>query len=191
MIPILLRNRVFHNVKRCLGTSVPYPVYTGLKITKISVYQTYLPLVEGSYNWSGGNSVSALDATIVAIETNSGITGYGENTPLGPAYLPAYAAGTRTGIHQLAPHLIGQDPTRINNINSRMDQSLRGHPYVKSALDMACWDILGKVAGLPVCELLGGRYEESFPLYRAISQQSPEEMTSMVNKYIQEGMIIK
>ena len=72
--------------------------------------------------------------------------GYGEVCPLGPAYLPAYAAGARAGIAELAPHLIGLDPTQLGVLNRRMDQRMRGHPYVKSALDMACWDILGKAA---------------------------------------------
>jgi L-alanine-DL-glutamate epimerase-like enolase superfamily enzyme len=68
-----------------------------------------------------------------------------------------------------------------------MDAALRGHPYVKSALDMACWDILGKVAGLPLAALLGGRYGETFPLYRAISQESPQAMAEKVAYYRAEG----
>ena len=39
-----------------------------------------------------------------------------------------------------------------------MDAAMRGHPYVKSAIDMACWDILGKAAGLPAVALMGGRH---------------------------------
>ena len=72
-------------------------------------------------------------------------------------------------------------------MNDRMDQALRGHPYAKSPLDMACWDILGKVTGQPVATLLGGRYGESFPLYRAISQDSPEAMAERVAAYRAEG----
>jgi L-alanine-DL-glutamate epimerase-like enolase superfamily enzyme len=68
-----------------------------------------------------------------------------------------------------------------------MDAALKGHPYVKSGIDMACWDILGQAAGMPVCELLGGRYGTDFHLYRAISQQSPEEMAGKVVAYRAEG----
>ncbi len=57
-----------------------------MEITRIHVHQTGLPLREGRYNWSGGNSVQVFDATVVAVETDAGITGYGESTPLGPAY---------------------------------------------------------------------------------------------------------
>lgn len=110
-----------------------------MRITEISAYRVELPLHEGSYKWSGGNSVSVFDSTVVAVKTDSGITGYGEICPLGPAYLPAYAAGARTGIAELAPHLLGYDPTQLSLINQRMDQAMRGHPYVKSALDIACW----------------------------------------------------
>ena len=157
------------------------------KIAKIEAFQVDLPLHEGSYKWSGGNSVEIFDSTVVAVHTDAGITGYGEICPLGPAYLPAYAAGARTGIAELAPHLLGCEATELAVVNGRMDEALRGHPYVKSALDVACWDILGKVAGLPVATLLGGRYGESFPLYRAISQEAPEKMAEMVGHYRGEG----
>ena len=157
------------------------------KIAKIQAYRVELPLHEGSYKWSGGNSVEVFDSTVVAVHTDAGITGYGEVCPLGPAYLPAYAEGARAGIAKLAPQLIGLEATDLGVLNGHMDAALRGHPYVKSALDMACWDILGKTAGLPLVTLLGGRYGESFPLYRAISQESPDQMAEMVALYRSEG----
>ncbi len=165
----------------------PIPTPTPIQITGIRAYQVDLPLHEGRYSWSGGKSVSVFDSTIVAIDTSAGITGYGEICPLGPAYLPAYAAGARTGIATLAPQLIGQDPTALQVINRFMDQAMRGHPYVKSAIDVACWDILGQVTGVPIVTLLGGRYGDDFPLYRAIAQESPEKMAQMVSKYRAEG----
>ncbi len=156
-------------------------------ITQIKVYQVDLPLHEGSYKWSGGNSVEVFDSTVVEILTDAGITGYGEICPLGAAYLPAYAAGARAGIAELAPQLIGIDPTQILLVNQAMDNGMRGHPYVKSAIDVACWDILGKACGQPVVSLLGGRFGESFALYRAISQDSPEQMARMVGHYRNQG----
>ena len=158
-----------------------------MKIKRIAAYQVELPLREGSYNWSGGKSVTVFDSTIVRVETDAGVVGHGEVCPLGPFYLPAYGAGARAGIAELAPHLIGQDPTQLGKLNRLMDAALKGHPYVKSAIDMACWDILGQVAGQPVCHLLGGRYGDDFVLYRAISQQSPDEMAAKVAGYRDEG----
>lgn len=158
-----------------------------MRITKISAYRVDLPLVEGTYKWSGGKSVSVFDSTVVEVQTDDGIIGYGEVCPLGPAYLPAYAAGCRAGIAELAPHLIGENPLELGRLNRRMDATLKGHPYVKSALDIACWDILGQAAGQAVCTLLGGRYGEDFCLYRAISQESPDEMAAKVAGYRAEG----
>jgi L-alanine-DL-glutamate epimerase-like enolase superfamily enzyme len=157
------------------------------RITAVTAWRVELPLHEGSYKWSGGNQVTVFDSTVVALETNLGVTGYGEICPLGPAYLPAYAAGARTGIKELAPALIGQDPTALGALNRRMDAAMRGHPYVKSALDMACWDIAGKLADMPVAQLLGGRHGGDFPLYRAISQEAPRKMASRVGQYRREG----
>jgi len=158
-----------------------------MQITRIKAYRVELPLHEGSYKWSGGNFVSVFDSTVVAVETDAGITGHGEVCPLGPAYLPAYAAGARTGLAELAPGLLGMDPCELGILNRRMDQLMRGHPYVKSAIDMACWDILGQAAGQPVVTLLGGRHGADFPLYRAISQDTPEAMAASVARYRAEG----
>ncbi len=156
-------------------------------ITKLRAYRVELPLHEGSYQWSGGNSVSVFDSTVVELETDTGLRGYGEICPLGPAYLPAYAAGARTGIAELAPRLIGLDPTQLGVVNQTMDRDMRGHPYVKSAIDMACWDLLGQACDVPVVTLLGGRFGDTFALYRAISQDTPEAMARMVKVYRDQG----
>ncbi len=158
-----------------------------MKITRIAAYQVDLPLHEGSYKWSGGKSVEVFDSTIVMVETDSGEAGYGEVCPLGPFYLPAYAEGVRAGIKELAPHLLGSDPRQLSVLNRQMDAALKGHPYVKTGIDMACWDILGNATGQPVCILLGGRYGGDFHLYRAISQASPDDMAANVAGYRGEG----
>src|SRR5437870_4905061 len=158
-----------------------------MKIDRILAYQVDLPLHEGSYKWSGGKSVTVFDSTVVQVETDAGLTGYGEVCPLGPFYLPAYANGVRAGLAELGPHLLGEDPLQLARLNRRMDAALKGHPYVKSGIDMACWDVLGKVTGQPVCTLLGGRYGTDFGLYRAISQDTPAAMAERVAGYRAEG----
>jgi L-alanine-DL-glutamate epimerase-like enolase superfamily enzyme len=100
-----------------------------MKIRRILAYQVDLPLHEGSYKWSGGKSVEVFDSTVVKIETDNGITGYGEVCPLGPVYLPAYAEGVRTGLAKLAPDLIDEDPCQLSKVNWHMDRVLKGHPY--------------------------------------------------------------
>jgi L-alanine-DL-glutamate epimerase-like enolase superfamily enzyme len=158
-----------------------------MKIKRIAAYRVDLPLHEGSYKWSGGKSVDVFDSTVVQVDTDDGITGFGEVCPLGPFYLPAYANGVRAGIAELGPHLLGEDPLQLGKLNRRMDAALKGHAYVKSGIDMACWDILGKATKQPVCTLLGGRFGEDFHLYRAISQESPEQMASKVAGYRADG----
>lgn len=158
-----------------------------MKITRITAFQIDLPLHEGRYSWSGGKSVDVFDSTVVRIETDEGITGHGEVCPLGPAYLPAYAEGARTGIKAVAADLIGLDPREVDIVNRAMDRSLKGHPYAKSAIDMACWDILGQASGVPVSTLLGGTHGDDFVLYRAISQRSPQEMADNVAMYRDQG----
>ena len=158
-----------------------------MRINRLSAYRVDLPLREGGYKWSGGKSVTVFDSTIVRVETDAGVTGWGEVCPLGPFYLPAYANGVRTGLAELGPHLLGENPLELGKLNQRMDAALKGHAYVKSGIDMACWDILGKTVNQPVCVLMGGRYGDDFVLYRAISQESPEDMAAKVAGYRAEG----
>lgn len=158
-----------------------------MKITAIKAWQVDLPLKEGRYSWSNGNFVEIFDSTIVAIQTDEGVTGYAECCPLGSAYLPSFARGARAGLEEIAPKLIGADPTNLGEINRAMDLALRGHPYVKSPIDIACWDILGKAAGMPVYKLLGGAMQEKVALYRAISQEAPAQMAQKIAGYKAEG----
>jgi len=158
-----------------------------MTITKIDVFQVSYRLHDLKYSWSGGHAVTGFISTIVRITTDEGLEGYGEVCPLGPAYMDAFAHGVPAGIQELGPALIGEDPTAIRAINNLMDSRLGGHNYVKSPLDIACWDILGKKAGLPVSTLLGGRRVEDYPLYRAISQNSASKMAEDVTRYRSEG----
>ena len=158
-----------------------------MKITAIKAWQVDLPLVEGRYSWSNGNYVDVFDSTVVAVETDAGITGYAECCPLGSAYLPSYALGVRSGLMEIAPKLIGLDPTNLGELNRHMDAVLRGHPYIKALIDIACWDILGKVTGVPVYTLLGGAAQDKIALYRAISQQDAATMAAKIAGYRAEG----
>jgi len=158
-----------------------------MKITQIDVYQVSYQLLDQKYAWSRGQAVTSFISTIVKISTDGGVNGYAEVCPLGSAYMDAFARGVPAGIEEIGPLLLEQDPCQLNVINHLMDSALTGHNYIKSPLDIACWDILGQSAGTPVCTLLGGRYVDSFPLYRAISQGSAQEMAEDVSRYREEG----
>src|SRR5438445_7019120 len=159
-----------------------------MRIARIFAHRVELPLREGSYKWSGGKSVTVFDSTMVGVETDAGLVGYGEVCPLGPFYLPAYAEGVRSGLRELAPHLLGFDPREVAKLNHRMDAALKGHPYVKSGIDIACWDILGKATGLPVAVLLGGRRRETVRAYAStLFRDSPAAVREAARAYVQRG----
>ncbi len=158
-----------------------------MKITRIDVYQVDYKLIDQKYAWSRGHAVTSFISTIIKISTDEGLRGFAEVCPLGSAYMEAYARGVPSGVREIGPLLLGQDPLQINVINNLMDSALSGHNYIKSPLDIACWDILGQAAGLPICTLLGGCFVSSFPLYRAISQGSSREMADDVVRFRDEG----
>ncbi len=154
-----------------------------MRIVRISVFQLTLPLYR-PYDLQGGRlHFTELDSTIVRLDTDERISGWGEGCPWGSTYLPAFPRGIRAGIEELAPVLLGQDPRRTGVINQVMDTALPGHPYVKSAIDIACWDILGKSTGLAVCELLGGRQPNDVPVQSSIPSADPPEMLRIIGRY--------
>ncbi len=158
-----------------------------MRIREISAYRVDQPFRDGTYTCSGGRSAEGFDSLIVRIDADAGITGWGEMAPLGAFYDPSFASAARAGFLELGPLLVGEDPTQLNAINRRMDLHLKGHPYLKSPIDMACWDIAAKAAGQPLAERLGGRYGQSVDLYRSISQMAPEAMAERGRKYAAEG----
>ncbi|MDE3027124.1 MAG: mandelate racemase/muconate lactonizing enzyme family protein [Paracoccaceae bacterium] len=158
-----------------------------MKIASIELYQVHLPYSGGVYLLSGGREYRGFDAAIVRIETNTGLEGWGESTPFGSTYIAAHAKGARAGIEEIAPHLLGRDPRQLDRINDAMDEALVGHNHAKTPFDIACWDILGKSANMPVCELLGGSTGKRLPTISSIYTGAPEEMRSRVARHRQMG----
>ena len=159
-----------------------------MTITRVDVFGYDLSYVHGRYVMSGGRVIETLPSTVVRVTTSEGVEGFGEVCPLGPAYLPAHAGGARAALHELAPAVVGLDAGNLGAINAAMDRALMGHGYAKSAIDTACWDALGRSVGRPVCDLLGGRLSENFPLYFAVPLASAEEMTAYVEARRAEGI---
>jgi L-alanine-DL-glutamate epimerase-like enolase superfamily enzyme len=160
-----------------------------MKITSISVFQVDLPYSGGIYRLSGDREYRSFDATVLRIETDAGLEGWGESTPFGSNYIAAHARGVRAGIAEIAPALIGLDPRRVDRINDVMDDALVGHAHAKTPLDVACWDILGNSAGLAVCELLGGRTDAKMPVISSIGAGDPQDMRSRVAEHRKLGYL--
>ncbi len=85
------------------------------------------------------------------------------------------------------PVLLGADPSQPRTVASVMDRVMRGQPYVKSALDMACWDLVGKRAGQPLCQALGGQFGDTVALYNAIPLDEPEAMAARARAFLADG----
>ncbi|RWK59910.1 MAG: mandelate racemase [Mesorhizobium sp.] len=157
-----------------------------MKINRISVYEVVASFPQG-YSLSRGRTWTSFDNTMVKIETDAGLVGWGEVQTVGANYLPAFAKGAVAAIGVLAPHLIGQNPLQLDRINHLMDNTLYGHPYAKSPLDMACWDILGKATGMPLCELLGGRFDGGLDLMACPYFGTQEEMLALTEELRAQG----
>jgi L-alanine-DL-glutamate epimerase-like enolase superfamily enzyme len=145
------------------------------------------PTPAGRTACPGGREYRSFDATIVRVRTDTGLEGWGESTPFGANYIAAHGAGVRAGIAEVAPHLLGADPRRVDRINDLMDAALAGHAHAKTPLDVACWDLLGKAVGMPVCELLGGRTEVRMPVISSIHSGDPEDMRRRVADHRERG----
>jgi len=146
-----------------------------MKITKIQVDSLAVPLLHPYHLSKEYGIFSTATPIIVSIETDDGITGYGECDPW-PLFTgdSVQSAGLIITEH-LAPMLIGKDPTNIAGIHQTMDACIRNQHLAKSAIDMACHDIFGKATGQPVHKLLGGARREEMRCMWSIGGSTPEE----------------
>jgi L-alanine-DL-glutamate epimerase-like enolase superfamily enzyme len=152
------------------------------RIERIDVFGYDLTYVHGDYVMSNGRVVNRLASTVVRVATRDGTTGFGEVCPLGTTYLPAHAEGARAGLREVAPSVIGGDVANLGDVHRRMDTALLGHAYAKSAIDVACWDALGRITGQPVAALLGGILQAELPLYVAIPLGPAADMAAFTRR---------
>lgn len=146
------------------------------ELASILTYQIHYTLSKGLFAMSGGKSSAGQDSVLVRLETTDGVVGWGEVAPFSPRYIPGFAGGALAAISEFGPSLLGVDPRSVDTVQTIMNRSLKGHYYAKSAVDMACWDILGKYTGLSVAALLGGRLRDTIPLYQGIRLGEPLAM---------------
>lgn len=160
-----------------------------MKIVRISLYQKDLPLADPYWLSGGRLKFEVLDATFVKLETDSGITGWGEGTPWGHTYEPAHGPGIRAGIETMAPVILGQDPCKVELVERAMDTCLPGHLYAKAPVDLACWDIMGKAFGMPIADLLGGKRDTGTPAASSVSSGDPDYMMNIISDYRERGYV--
>ncbi|HDR4861306.1 dipeptide epimerase [Bacillus thuringiensis] len=156
-----------------------------MKITAIHLYAIRLTL-RSPFVISYG-SYSDMPSIIVKMETDEGIIGYGEGVADDHVTGESWESTFHTLKHTLTPALIGKNPMNIEKIHDMMDNTIYGVPTAKAAIDIACFDIMGKKLNQPVYQLIGGRYHEEFPVTHVLSIADPEDMAEEAASMIQKG----
>lgn len=124
---------------------------------------------------------------ILRIHTDEGVMGLGEVSST-PRWSGEDNVTAHRVIHEyLEPALKGHNPLDIEIAVIKMNRVLAAHPFTKAGIEMALWDILGKVAGMPVYCLLGGKVREVVPLKFSISGAPPTEAARLAAWAVQQG----
>ena len=145
-----------------------------MKIKRLSLWHCPLASHE-TYYMADGKTCDTVETVIIRLDTDTGLSGWGEVCPI-PHYLPAYARGVAPAIAEMAPLVIGADPIGPEALMIKLDAHLQGHPYAKSPIDMALWDLTAQTAKMPLYQLLGGVCQADFCLlYTSPSPRDVEE----------------
>ena len=157
----------------CALVATLWPWECEVRVTSIETIPVRVPIHEHLAIRAKGGMHSVSPFLLVKVHTDEGITGLGE-----VSCTPRWSGEDQfTAAHFIAtifaPLLIGQDPREIERLTIGMSKSLFGNPFTKAAIEMALWDILGKVAGIPVCRLLGGPVREFVHTKWSISGVEP------------------
>ena len=158
----------------------------GMKITRISLWNVELTSHE-TYYMASGKTCASVTSVVVRLDTDEGHCGWGEVCPI-PHYLPAYPEGVQPAVEEMTPLILGADPVGPEALMDRLERHLKGHPYAKSAIDLALWDLTGKAAGVPLYALLGGRHNADLPLYHSITCVAPDAMAEMAREAYAKGI---
>ncbi|MEZ4703571.1 MAG: hypothetical protein R2834_24785, partial [Rhodothermales bacterium] len=150
------------------GFGAPAAPGSDLRITRIRMYEPQR--TNPTFNQSD---------RVVTIETDGGVTGIGEG-------------GSADMFRQLAGQLIGKDPFLIEDLWQTMFRGFFYTPgreklHAQGALDLALWDIKGKVLGVPVYELLGGRSRTYVPCYSTGYPSQGRDLTATARACIDAG----
>src|SRR5829696_4099913 len=141
-----------------------------MKITKITTHAIDMPMkLRGDVPHVGGQARTALEMLLVRVDTDEGVTGWGEG------FGHRIWSATRAAIDNvIAAACIGKDPRAINTLMTDLTRTLHSAgrhgamTFGLSAVDIALWDIAGKIAGLPLYRLLGGGEREDLPAYASL-----------------------
>jgi cis-L-3-hydroxyproline dehydratase len=160
-----------------------------VKITTVDIFEYELAYRGGLYTLSKERSQTHQTALVVRIGTDEGLVGWGETCPLGRTHLSAFLESEREALTILARSVVGVDPRDTAVVQATMARSLLAGMGAKSAIDIACWDILGKACGLPVSSLLGGRLQEAFRVWESIPLLTPAKVSAFARESCARGVL--
>ena len=158
-----------------------------MKITGIDTIPIRVPLRADRMIRSARGTHAASPFLLVKVQTDEGIVGLGE-----VSCTPRWSGEDHfTAQHFIqtifGPSLIGEDPTRIEDLNLKIERGVARNPFTKAALEMALWDILGKSLGQPVYRLLGGAVREQVTIKWSISGQEPPRAAEIASWAVEQG----
>lgn len=156
-----------------------------MKITKVEIYQIAMPLKEPFI--IAYTTYKTMPAIIVKVHTNKGVIGYGESVPDEHVTGESVYTVFTTLKHHLIPAVLGKDPRNIKEIHKVMNKTLVQNGAAKAAIDIACYDILGKVSQLPVYALLGGRKPAQPMIPKVLSILEPSVLAKQAKAAQNEG----
>jgi muconate cycloisomerase len=147
------------------------------------------------HRWSG-NVTPVGTYLIVRLNTDEGLTGLGEAPTLaewGGDYGRYYGETPSTAAHviseYLVPAIIGMSPFDIGAIHERFDQVLKGHQFARAAIDIACFDLMGKATGLPAHAFLGGQHRSTIAIAHSFgSNLTPEAAGEEAQQALADGI---
>jgi L-alanine-DL-glutamate epimerase-like enolase superfamily enzyme len=129
-------------------------------------------------------TIEVADNILIRLETETGIIGWGCSTP------DAVTSETKDTVlrnFEAAKRLvIGCDPTRINLLNFALDSDIKGNSSLKAGINMALYDIIGKMAGIPLFRLLGG-YREKIATSVTIGLNNTNLMVEKAKQIVSDG----
>ncbi|MES1225224.1 MAG: dipeptide epimerase, partial [Bacteroidota bacterium] len=155
-----------------------------LRITQLELYKLFIPLKE-PFVISLGPIYNA-ENVLVILHTDKGITGFGECSP----FMSINGESADTGIvvgQYLAKYLKGKNPLLIEEHVAAMDKIIYGNTSIKSAFDIALYDIASQNAGMPLYKFLGGKKDKTIITDYTVSIGEPEEMAADALKIKEEG----
>ena len=145
-----------------------------MKITTATIYIVALP-TRRHHTWASKMTAPIGRHAIVRLGTDQGLEGWGEapaGITWGGSAMRYYGESPETvrivAANHLLPAVSGLDPREIAVIHARMDKAVKGHPYAKAMIDMACYDLAGRAMGVGVSTLLGGAHRRGIELAHSL-----------------------